>query len=125
MQFQVRRALIALVFVVSFLPRSARAEPMREFILSCTYGALAGTLVGAASLAFSDKPGENLNKIARGASLGLYGGILLGSYIAFGVGNDTDDVAVLRAPPRLLIQPVITMERGLEGAQASYLAWRF
>jgi hypothetical protein len=54
---------------------------MNDFILSCTYGVLAGTLVGAASLAFTDKPGDNLNRIARGASLGLYGGILLGLFV--------------------------------------------
>lgn len=122
---QVRRTFIILGLLLGFslvsVPREVRAEPMREFVMSCTYGALAGTLVGAATLAFSDKPGENLNKIARGASLGLYGGILLGSYIAFGVGNDNgDDVAVLQNPPRFLLQPVVSLERGLEGASATY-----
>ncbi len=51
--------------------------------MSATYGVLAGTLVGAASLAFTDRPGDNLNRVARGASFGLYAGILLGVYIVY------------------------------------------
>lgn len=51
--------------------------------MSCTYGVLAGTLVGAASLAFVDKPGDNLQRVARGASLGLYAGIALGVYTVY------------------------------------------
>lgn len=51
--------------------------------MSCTYGVLAGTLVGAASLAFVDKPGDNLQRVARGASLGLYTGIGLGYYTVY------------------------------------------
>jgi hypothetical protein len=59
----------------------------REFIRSCTYGVLAGTLVGAATLAFTEQPGENINRVARGASLGLYAGILLGLYVIYVVPN--------------------------------------
>ncbi len=59
------------------------SQPMREFITATTYGVLAGTLVGAASLAFTEQPGENLQRVARGASLGLYAGIFLGLYIVY------------------------------------------
>lgn len=62
---------------------SAQASSEREFIMSCTYGVLAGTLVGAASLAFADNPGDNLQRVARGASIGLYAGILLGVYTVY------------------------------------------
>jgi hypothetical protein len=74
-----------LVTLSTSLPARAQqsANPEREFIMSCTYGVLAGTLVGAASLAFVDKPGDNLQRVARGASLGLYMGIGLGAYTAF------------------------------------------
>lgn len=73
----------------------------REFIMSCTYGVLAGSLVGIASLAFVDKPSDNLQRVARGASLGLYTGILLGLYVVYvvpyfeGDGSDQDPVARL------------------------------
>ncbi|MCM2282550.1 MAG: hypothetical protein NDI61_11970 [Bdellovibrionaceae bacterium] len=87
------RQLTSVIFAVVFtflvlLPRPARAEPMREFVMSCSYGVLAGTLVGAATLAFTDRPGDNLNKIARGASLGLYAGMLLGAYVIYGVPDE-------------------------------------
>lgn len=63
----------------------SRADATKEFLLSSTYGLLAGTLVGAATLAFEDKPGDNLKNIAQGASLGLYGGMLLGLYLIYAV----------------------------------------
>jgi hypothetical protein len=78
-------SVLLLALIGGALP--ARAEqasnPEREFIMSCTYGVLAGTLVGAASLAFVDKPGDNLQRVARGASLGLYMGIALGAYTVY------------------------------------------
>lgn len=58
--------------------------------MSCSYGILTGTLIGAASLAFTDNPGDNLHRIARGASLGLYAGIALGYYV-----NSLDDQPVI------------------------------
>jgi hypothetical protein len=71
----------------------------REFVMSCTYGVMAGTLVGAASLAFTSKPSDNLNRVARGASIGLYAGILLGLYVIYIVpgleeGAQTEDPMV-------------------------------
>ena len=80
----------------------------REFVASCTYGVLAGTLVGAASLAFADRPGDSLNRVARGASLGLYTGILLGLYVVYVVPgmeeppSEEDPVARLNRMPFLI-----------------------
>lgn len=82
----------SLLVSLTAAPQWAAAEPsgneMREFVMSCTYGVLAGTIVGAAMLAFTDQPGENLNKVARGASIGLYAGILLGFYVVYGVPEE-------------------------------------
>ncbi|HEX4923902.1 MAG TPA: hypothetical protein VFV50_07440 [Bdellovibrionales bacterium] len=139
------RLVIAASIVVScfFAPRAAQAEPGREFIMSATYGVLAGTLVGAATLAFTDKPGDNLRNIARGASYGLYAGILLGLYVVYGVPGEDDpeappppenpydgpvpeerleDPEARRAPhipaPRLEVPELVPLisERGIEGA---------
>ena len=68
----------------------ARADAGREFMMSCTYGVLAGTLVGAATLAFESQPGDKLYKVARGASIGLYTGIALGLYVVYGVSDEED-----------------------------------
>lgn len=64
---------------------------MKEFVRSCTYGVLAGTLVGAATLAFTEQPGQNINRVARGASIGLYAGILLGLYVIYIVPSQMNE----------------------------------
>lgn len=134
-----------MVLSLGCAPWVAHAEPMREFVMSCSYGVLAGTIVGAASLAFTDKPGENLNKIARGASIGLYSGILLGFYVVYGVPEEggvppEEDPALqnvrlglprinrlvtrsLPTPP-LQIVPLLS-SRGIDGAQIQYAIMRF
>ncbi len=134
-------ALSLVLAAVFTSPRRSEAEPMRDFIMSCSYGVLAGTLVGAATLAFSDKPGDNLNKVARGASFGLYAGILLGLYVVYGVPNQEEadirdqlgqydfgigrrEVRRLAEIPRFQIAPVFG-ERGLEGGEVRYSVYRF
>lgn len=96
--------ILAAFTVTAFQATSARAaapsqgtttmshedDNMRAFTTSCIYGVLAGTLVGAATLAFTSKPGDNLNNVARGASYGLYAGILLGAYVAYVVPNQEE-----------------------------------
>ncbi len=107
---------------------------MREFVMSCSYGVLAGTLVGAATLAFSDKPGDNLNKVARGASFGLYAGILLGLYVIYGVPSQEEanlrdqlgQVApIMPEAPKLMIAPVLSARGGVEGGEVKYEVLRF
>lgn len=137
-----RHTLLAALLAISLClrPTAAHADAGREFILSCTYGTLAGTLVGAAALSFTQKPGDSLNLIARGASLGLYAGILLGLYVVYGVSNDDDEEALKavgggsasldywRAPverPRLQLEPLLTAQRGLEGFRAGFDVVRF
>ncbi len=97
--------------------------------MSCTYGVLAGTLVGAATLAFTDKPSDNLNKVARGASLGLYTGILLGLYVVYIVpgmdspAEEEDPVARLDKLP-IMVQPRFEFGE-LAGADVSWKVFRF
>jgi hypothetical protein len=127
-------ACFVLVGSLVAVPLKARADSTREFMMSAAYGALAGTLVGAATLAFSDRPGDNLNKIARGASLGLYAGILLGVYVIYGGPSEDSDAAEqlrrqtsFKAPkePDLLLAPILGERGTLDGAQASYSVLRF
>ncbi len=81
---------LVLVSLIALCPYRTYADSTKEFLMSCTYGVLAGTLVGAATLAFRDKPGDSLVSIARGASLGLYAGIALGVYVVYFVPNAND-----------------------------------
>lgn len=94
-----QRWLASLLALILLSPSPSRAEPAREFVMSAVYGTLAGTLVGVASLAFTSQPGENLRNIARGASLGLYAGILLGAYIVYVVPNQISNEEEPEAQP--------------------------
>lgn len=121
------------MFILSLIwpGKTARAQEggaTREFIASCTYGVMAGTLVGAASLAFADKPSDNLHRVARGASLGLYTGILLGLYVVYIVpGLETEEenpVAALEKLP-VLVSPTFNAFAEPDGLKADWTVLRF
>lgn len=56
------------------------AADLRSFLKTCAWGTMGGAAVGVVSMAFSDKPGDSWNNVAKGASLGLYAGIGYGVY---------------------------------------------
>lgn len=125
-------ASAALAFLILSTSLPARADnETREFVMSCTYGVLAGTLVGAASLAFTAKPGDSMFRVARGASLGLYVGILLGLYVVYIVPDleenpdQQDPVARLDRLP-FMIRPTFSANVGaLDGVAADWTVLRF
>ena len=128
--------LVLLFTVVGSQPLQAQGKssvppsnPNREFVMSCTYGVLAGTLVGAAALAFTDKPGDNLNRVARGASIGLYTGILLGLYVvyivpSFEANEEEAEPAALMDKLPLWIEPRFEWGQ-LAGAELRWQVLRF
>lgn len=132
---KVLMSLVTVVFVASVtaLPvDEAKADPGREFLMSVTYGTLAGTLLGTASLAFTDKPGDKLQRIARGASLGLYFGILLGLYVVYGVSDESDELNNILPPDdygfRLrnpIIYPTISENGRMDGAAVDVMIFKF
>ncbi len=85
-----RTLVILAAFMIFSGADKSHAGTVKEFITASTYGVLTGTLVGVASLAFSDQPGDNLQNVARGASLGLYLGIALGAYVVYGVPSQDE-----------------------------------
>ncbi|MFN8370811.1 MAG: hypothetical protein U0T83_09345 [Bacteriovoracaceae bacterium] len=71
--------LFSFLFVGS-VPNSYAISPkIKALITMAGYGAGGGALLGLASMAFGSKP----ITIAQGASLGLYAGLIFGSYIVF------------------------------------------
>lgn len=125
MKAQLTRTTLIALFAISLIqfPLKARADETRDFVMSCTYGVLAGTLVGAASLSFTDKPGDKLYRIARGASLGLYAGILLGWYVTTlddvdSAQGDEDDLGRFQEP-KLQVFPIVS-DQGVEGGAFKY-----
>lgn len=119
---------MAILLVCSSRPVYAD-NPTREFVMSCTYGVLAGTLVGAASLAFTSKPSDNMHRVARGASLGLYTGILLGLYVVYIVpgmegGAEEDPVVRLEKMP-VMLTPTLGARDNIDGLKADWTVLRF
>lgn len=76
------RKLLFIISVMSltFVPiqKAQAVEPrMRALLSMAAYGTIGGALLGTASLAF----GSSGRAVAKGASLGLYTGLLFGSYV--------------------------------------------
>ncbi len=69
---------------------SSPSGPLQAFMLTTTYGVIAGTLTGLASLAFYEEPSTKTKNIAVGASLGLYVGIIMGAWIVYSPSMDSD-----------------------------------
>jgi hypothetical protein len=53
-------------------------QKMKTFLLASAYGTLIGATIGGATLAFSSNPSNDAPNIAKGASLGLYAGMIYG-----------------------------------------------
>lgn len=73
-------ALLILFSFVLLKPETSQAQvppKVKAFLTICGYGAGGGAILGAASTAF----GTNARAIPQGASLGLYAGILFGTYV--------------------------------------------
>ncbi|MCB0351813.1 MAG: hypothetical protein KDD38_11560 [Bdellovibrionales bacterium] len=134
---QLSKKILGTIILLGFVAAAPRAHASseREFIMSCTYGVLAGTMVGAASLAFVDRPGENLQQVARGASIGLYMGIGLGIYTVYVIPKkiQREDEERLDGEtggdgysnlPRFMIFPLLG-EKGISGAGAFWEVARF
>lgn len=89
-----KRMFLALLLTLGFV-KTTQASELRTVLMSSAYGAGAGALVGVTALAFSDNPGQNLNLVARGASLGLYAGLAVGIYM---VSQNQSNATVLLMP---------------------------
>jgi hypothetical protein len=98
-----RKILSAFLIVlsVSFLtPQKAHAElpvKAKAFLTIVAYGTAGGAILGAASMAF----GTSTRAVAQGASLGLYAGILFGTYVLVShaqsrQGSYSDDSSVYK-----------------------------
>ena len=79
---QFRRLLVSVTVLLVLAPTASRADDahaVSSFLQACAWGTAIGAGVGTLSLAFEDNPGKHTMNIARGASLGLYGGIFYGA----------------------------------------------
>ncbi len=68
---------IIFILMITLSSFCAKAEPFQDAFRYGTYGLVAGALGGGTSMALSEDPGSHLTPVARGASLGLYAGLLI------------------------------------------------
>lgn len=71
-------ALSFILFVAMVLPAKADAFDFQLFLKRCGWGTVAGAGLGLISLGLEDHPYDHWSNVAKGASLGLYGGIIYG-----------------------------------------------
>ncbi|RQW88897.1 MAG: hypothetical protein EHM79_04740 [Geobacter sp.] len=69
----------AILFLIQ-VPCHAAETAFKEIAKDSIYGGLAGTMVGAAVMAFSRKPGDHLEYMAYGAAAGVLGGAAYGYF---------------------------------------------
>lgn len=80
-----KRSVVALLFisiVLSATAGMAHAEdlPIAAILENGFYGGVIGSLLGTASIAFTDEPSDHLNFIAKGAAYGVFAGTIFGMY---------------------------------------------
>ena len=80
---------ICLLALLLFLTSSTTAhaetndERFHNLLMISGYSTAIGAAFGAALLAFTAEPDDNLDYIARGAAIGFLGGIAVGSFLVF------------------------------------------
>ncbi len=107
-------------------------DDTKVFLLTSTYGVMAGTLTGLASLAFYEDPSERLRNVAMGASIGLYAGIALGAYLTYAVPDPAKPSSGGGSGPSAPTAPPVNRDDplNLEGAELARptrtpaLAWQ-
>jgi hypothetical protein len=72
-------SVICITLLVSSVSHAAMDPKLKMVGTMAGYGVVGGALLGTASMAF----GSGGRSIAKGASLGLYAGIIFGGYIIF------------------------------------------
>jgi hypothetical protein len=78
-----KKGLIILSLCLAFfaLPQQSQAAQTLEVVLvDSLWGAGIGGLVGGATLAFMDHPGDHLDRIYKGAAIGILCGVAFGLY---------------------------------------------
>lgn len=103
---------------VALTPKAALAADIQGFLKNCGWGTLAGAGAGVLSLAFEDKPSEHTINVARGASLGLYGGIIYGLI-------ELQNERKLKESSSYGLVPTFDKQWNLEGAKLEGIVARF
>lgn len=105
------------IFLVFVFPSISLAYGVRDFVATAGKGILVGATLGVVSLAFEDHPEDSWNNVARGASLGLYGGIAYAFYSA----QQSDMVP----ESQFSLMPVFSKDKKIEGLAYNQVIFSF
>lgn len=92
----------ASLFLTISSPSFAADSALKEIFEDGLYGGLTGTLVGAALLAFTHKPGDHLDYLGVGAAIGAMGGVTYGVVKSTRALAEVEDGKVKFAIPTIL-----------------------
>jgi hypothetical protein len=72
--------MVSVLISAGAVPAMAEENPMKVVLEDALYGGLVGTLLGAATWAFTDDKSEHVDNIGYGAALGVMAGTVIGVY---------------------------------------------
>ena len=141
-RFVVKRVRLLVVLLCLTGSVAARAETgearFRNLLMISGYSTVIGAAFGAALLAFTAEPGENLDYIARAAAIGFLGGVAVGSFMVFSPlfieepwshnSSPMQQLELVFDPSlvdaRLTLSPVLS-RRGVAALAARVSLWKF
>ncbi len=110
------------------LPRDSHAEEsgVKIILKDGFYGGMVGALVGGALLAFKDNPEDHLDLVAKGAAIGVIGGVAVGFYQATQSFAKIEDGTITVSVPT----PQITIDSDPWGSKntlvrGNLFTWRY
>lgn len=104
-----KRIFLSMVVIFVFVSSVSFAETRGAVVMKDTaYGAITGAIIGAAVLAFQEKPSEHLNYMAYGAA----GGAIVGA--VFGIYEATALVEIENGKTKIAMPTIKTHVRGIE-----------
>jgi hypothetical protein len=96
------------IFHLAFHSRLSNAQStedqFKDLFITAGYATAFGAALGAATLSFKSNPESHLRFIAVGASLGFFGGSVLGTYVAFSPAFTWNEPQEKGALPNLVAQ---------------------
>ncbi len=113
----------ALLMTLTFSATRAQASELSMFLKSCAYGTAAGAIVGLGLVALSEDPSDNMNTVARGASLGLYAGMGYGLYTLSNSSNPPAELT--QSSHQVWFTALQAPQKGIVGAQINWANFSF
>ena len=101
------------IFVPQVTQRVTSSYSLKDFFFTSLYGTLLGSIVGTVTMGFDVNENQNPRRIAVGASLGFYGGILVGLYSLYSDQKSSRLQSIEASPYSFLSLPFVNKQAEL------------